>query len=399
MRQEGERRMKTIRTSKHFIPHCDTVSGAVSYLLKNEAAPFQQSFYFVNPSMTRDGRYYWFYCAFPPAGDANYGRTLAVIDFQEDEVRYFPETQFLDASPFVDLDTGEVYWCNKYGLFKRGPRWDSRTECVAQLPPDLQNKGTVHRIATHLTRSADGTEFAFDAEIGNRSYLGSVCIKTGEFRIWKSFDYCYNHAQFHPADPDLILFAQDYWNDKATGKQYGIQTDETGRRNRLWTIRRGEDPVLWKSEYADGAATHEWWSADGKSIYYVDGKYGAVRIDLETGAFSDMHPGGIWHAHSSADERYFAGDAQITEDGRWYRGCASRINFYNRDTGRQIDIVSENPALYSPENPCVYHMDPHPQFLAADNYIAFTTTVSGQVTVGISEVQDLVSLTQGEPET
>lgn len=386
--------MKTFETSVHFTPWRDPVSGVTSYILKNEAAPFQQSFYFTNTSLSKDGRYYWFYCAFPPAGDANYGRTLAVVDFLMDEIRHFPETQFLDGSPFVDTDTGEIYWCNKYGVLKRTPDKDGRAVYIARLPEPLCSSGTIHRIATHLTRSADGKEFAFDAEIGNHSYLGSICIQTGEFKIWKSFDYCYNHAQFNPVDPDLILFAQDYWNDKATGKQYGILTDETGRRTRLWTIRRGEDPIAWKSEYQDGAATHEWWSADGKSIYYVDGKYGAVKIDLATGKFSDMHPGGTWHAHSSTDEQYFVGDVQIRENGSWYRGCASIVNFYNHSTGKQVDIVSCNPALYTAENPCVYHMDPHPQFLSGDRYIAFTTTVTGQVSVGITRVEDLIALTK-----
>ncbi|MGI5892972.1 MAG: hypothetical protein ACOX6P_00100 [Candidatus Merdivicinus sp.] len=386
--------MKTIQTSIHFTPYTDPVSGVTSYILKNEVAPFQQSFYFTNPSMTLDGRYYWFYCAFPPAGDANYGRTLAVVDFLTDEVHHFPETQFLDGSPLVDVENGEIYWCNKYGVFKRTPNPADPVVRIAVLPPEL-SKGTIHRIATHLTFSADKSELVFDAEIGNHWQLGSISLKTGEFHVWKNFDYCYNHAQFNPVDPDLILFAQDFWNDKADGTQYGIKQDETGRRTRLWTIRRGEEPVAWKSEYADGAATHEWWSADGKSIYYVDGKYGAVKINMETGKYLDMHPGGTWHAHSSKDEKYFVGDVMHRQnDGSWYRGCASTVNFYNYETGKQVDIITENSSLYRPEEPCVYHMDPHPQFLCNDRYIAFTTTVFGKVTAGITVAEDLIARTR-----
>lgn len=70
----------SIERSKNFSPWIDPKCKVRSYILTKRVAPLQQSFYFVNPSMTRDARYLWFYCAFPPGGDANFGRTLAVIE-------------------------------------------------------------------------------------------------------------------------------------------------------------------------------------------------------------------------------------------------------------------------------------------------------------------------------
>src|SRR4051812_37967167 len=99
----------------------DPHSGVVSFLLTHRVAPIQQTFYFVNSGFSNDGRYLWFYCAFPPGGDAYYGRQLAVIDFVEQSVRQFPETQFMDASPFVDGATGEAYWTTGLEIWKRGP--------------------------------------------------------------------------------------------------------------------------------------------------------------------------------------------------------------------------------------------------------------------------------------
>jgi hypothetical protein len=83
-----------------FTPVTYPKSGVTSYVLKHRVAPVQQGFYFVNDSMSADGRYLWFYCAFPPA----LRRTLAVIDFVDQEVRHFPETNA--AGAYVDPDSG-----------------------------------------------------------------------------------------------------------------------------------------------------------------------------------------------------------------------------------------------------------------------------------------------------
>src|SRR5210317_1554211 len=86
------------------VTHAD--SGITSYVLKPKVAPVQEAFYFVNESMTSDERYLWFYCAFPPSGSAAAGRSLGVVDFRFGEVRHFPDTQFGEASPYVDVDSG-----------------------------------------------------------------------------------------------------------------------------------------------------------------------------------------------------------------------------------------------------------------------------------------------------
>jgi len=89
-------------------------------MLNERIAPFQQSFYFTIESITADGRYLWFYCAFPPGADSYYGRQLGVADLKDQRVSFFPETQFADASPFVDVETGEVYWTTGLELWKCG---------------------------------------------------------------------------------------------------------------------------------------------------------------------------------------------------------------------------------------------------------------------------------------
>src|SRR3954469_13044462 len=96
----------------------DPVSRVESWILSRRVAPVQQSFYFTNPSFSDDGRFFWIYCAFPPGGDAYYGRQLAVVDLVEQTIRHFPETQFTDASPYVDARSGNVYWTTGLELWK-----------------------------------------------------------------------------------------------------------------------------------------------------------------------------------------------------------------------------------------------------------------------------------------
>lgn len=376
-------------TSKNFTPWLDPKSKIRSFILTKRAAPLQQSFYFVNRSMTNDGRYLWFYCAFPPAGDANYGRTLAVMDFVQDQVYHYPETQFLDASPMVDLDSGEVFWCNKSDIWKRGPRPQDSLWHIAKLPETLK-KGAVHRIATHLTYSASKKELSIDAEIGNRSYVGSISLKTGQFSLWQQFDYCYNHAQFHPRDPNLMLLAQDYWFGKAAGVMHRIERDRYGKLKRMWLLRKGKTALSVKPKWA--AASHEWWSSDGKYIYYIDNKNGTVRINWRTQEKTLINPYGRWHGHSSINNHYFVAD-NIADKNGFFRGCAANVSFYNGSTGKKVDIVTMAPALSTRKNPSVYHVDPHPQFVCNDRYIIYTTYVLGHIDVAVVKTSDLIRAT------
>ena len=72
--------MIELAKSKLFTPWTNPDTGVTVYLLTQKVAPLQQTFYYVNDGMTRDGRYLWFYCAFPPSAL----KTLGGIDFEAD---------------------------------------------------------------------------------------------------------------------------------------------------------------------------------------------------------------------------------------------------------------------------------------------------------------------------
>jgi hypothetical protein len=84
---------------------------------------------------------------------------------------------------------------------------------------------------------------------------------------------------------------------------------------------------------------------------------------------------------------YLIGDA----NEKFYRGCPSTVNFYNRHTGRGLRVAS-NPEMFGITG-ANYHIDPHPRFCCAEKYVIFTTTVRGEVDLAILPTKDLIERT------
>jgi hypothetical protein len=370
--------MIELAKSKLFSPWTDSATGVTVYLLTHKVAPIQEAFYFVNNGMTADGRYLWFYCAFPPSGSAVYGRTLGLVDFERQEAHHFPETQFQHASPFVDPDSGDVYWATGPSIWRRPADPAAGAECVNSLPEDLVKLRTVHRLATHLTRSADGKEFFVDAEFGMQWVFGTLPLDGGDFQLWHRFDRNYNHAQFSPTDPDLVLFAEENHPDPITGLRFPIV-------DRMWLIRRNEAPRPVFD--TPTRVTHEWWDADGEHVWCVWGNE-AWRTNIASREVERVAwPAHCWHAHVSQNGDYMISDS----NERFYRGCPSSVYFLNRRTGKHVQVVS-NPEMKSIVG-SQYHIDPHPRFCYSDQLVVFTTTVRGEVDLAMVKVEDLVGRT------
>ena len=361
-----------------FTPFTHPESGVTFHILTRKVAPVQQGFYFVNDSMSADGRYLWFHCAFPPSGTAAAGRTLGVVDFQAGEVRHFPETQFCEASPFVDARSGVVYWQSDRTVWKRGPEAQAPVERVNAVPDDLIGGRRVLRAATHLTLSADGKELFIDLGLEMQWLFGSLPVNGGDFQLWHRFDRLYDHAQFSPTDPDEALFAEEFHADPITGLTFPIT-------NRMWVIRRGQKPrpILREPKWV----THEWWDADGKHVWCVWGN-DTWRVRVADGEVEKIaFPRHCWHSHSSRDGRLIVGDS----NNGFFRGCASTVHFMNRNTGKVIVLAEHTERTdYAGRN---YHIDPHPRFCCNDRYVVFTTTVRGEVDVAIVPTAELVRAT------
>lgn len=391
-----------------FTRWIDPQTRVESFILNQRVAPIQQSFYYTNPSLTQDGNYYWLYCSFPPSGDARAGRTLAVLDVRERKVLYCPETQFSEASPVVDLISGDVYWCSGAAVWKRKPEDGAKPEKVNELPEAIVKHRRVAHVATHLTFSASKKSLNFDCRIGEDWFIGRLPLDGTPGTVWQEFDRCYNHAQFSPTDENLLLFAQDFYSHSLTGK---VERYE----NRMWLIREGEKaapvfsdewarqqrgyhgttfnahtPQAGAMQVSDPRAMHghEWWAGDGVGIYYVHYGQGVERVSLD-----NRTPVMIWplktisHAHATAKGDYLVGDNQPQQDL-----TDSRVVFFNPKSGREINIVSDLPRV--PAALKSYHLDPHPQFCLGDRMICYTTTILGRMDVAFTPVEALIQATQ-----
>jgi hypothetical protein len=133
--------------------------------------------------------------------------------------------------------------------------------------------------ATHLTRTPDGKEFFIDVVAGvNECYSGTMEIETGKWTTWGSHELHMNHGQVNPQNGDLAMCACDWWTRLTDGKVFGIPSDENGNYLRLWTVTR--DGKWTNYPPRGGFATHEYWSLDGKKIYY-NNLEGIQRINLK----------------------------------------------------------------------------------------------------------------------
>ncbi|MDD3586969.1 MAG: hypothetical protein PHQ75_07275 [Thermoguttaceae bacterium] len=374
--------LKTPETSRHFIKYVDSKSQVVSWRLKaGEVAMNQQTFYFVNPSMSNDGRYFWFYCMFTMTDS----KSLAVIDFLTDEIYHFPKTRGCGFSAMVDYETGNVWYVNKSeGLLCQSPDPTQKARLVAGVPKNFP-KGYLYQIACHLTWDPTHSKFFLDSRVDNKFFCGTLDIKTGKYTKWADMDFMFNHAQFNPVRGEPVFLCKEFYVDSVTKEKIRIPTGKDGVYERLWLLT-SKDGFKRLTPYKNKYATHEWWSASGDNLYYCCG-FGVARYNLDTEKQDIVFPGKTTHAHSSSDDKYFVCDRS---EGPWYRGCAWSVHFYNTVSKKEIPIVTLIPAYNAKENESKIHPDPHPQFVGSDRYIAATVNIDGKTTVQLTPVKELI---------
>ncbi len=360
-------------TSKHFTRWRDPESGLESLILTGSVAPYQQAFYFVNDSFSGDGRYLWFYCGFPPSK----ALCLGLLDFESDRMSLFPETQFLDASPAVRPETGEVYFFSGIELWKLAPRHDAKPEFVNRLPEELVRGRRPVRVATHITFSPAGDTICIDPGFGRDSFIGEMPLDGGECNIWEHLDFHADHAQFSPTDPDLILFAQDGYNDPVVGGMVPY-------RQRLRTIRRGGKARTLFPDADTPKHGHEWWSADGRFIWFVHYGEGTFKTTPEHPEIIRVRPTAwpISHSHCSSGQSLLITDICCEEWGHM------SVLFTDLATGREAFVARRMPKIpYIRRN---YHCHPHPRFTVSDRYAVYTTTVRNRVDLAVAPVAPIL---------
>lgn len=373
--------VKTPETSRLFTKWRNPSNGVESFILTERPAPVQKSFYFTNRSFTSDGRFLWVVCMFLPRGARNVVPVHGVVDFERDEFRVYHETQAPGGTALVDERTGDLYWIDQLELWRRGPRADDEPELINCFPAELAARRMPFRIATHLTFSADGKAVNIDARFENESYIGDLPLDGSPFRLWQTLHGNYDHGQFSPTDPDVQMFAHEYWQDHIYDR-----FDHDLPYHRLWVIRRGEKarPILQRPVSHSG---HEWWDPDGKHIWYVHYGVAIKKVDVATGREQSFWDAALSHGYSDATGRYLVADLMadpVISD------C--RVAFRDTVTGREVEIVNR-PPLDAKLLQCG-HLHPHPQFCCQDRYICHTTTVHDRVDLALVATDDLKARTE-----
>ena len=148
--------------------------------------------------------------------------------------------------------------------------------------------------------------------------LFTIEVKTGKYKKFYSERAWLNHIQFSPTDPDLLMFCHE-------GPWHKV--------DRIWTIniKGGKPRLMHKRSVYREIAGHEFFSPDGKNIWYDlqiprGETFYLASVNIEIGEHTKY---GLtrneWsiHFNISPDQKLFAGDggdsSQVAEarDGMW----------------------------------------------------------------------------------
>ena len=283
--------------------------------------------------------------------------------------------RYTDGHPEGDA----AYFCSRSSVWRIDK--EGQTEVLCTLSEEFIDNRQLHKLATHLSTSADGRYFLLDGILGNQWFVGLGDPKTGEVEIIKELGRQHNHGLFSPHDPELFLIAQDHWRDRITGRFLPYD-------HRIWLmdIHNSRFEPLRPADYHEHVtnASHEWWSTDGK-ICWIDYETGAYECDVETREMTNVWPGALCHGHCDRERKYWCAD----ESPYKWDDKPCEVRFLDRSSGKVVNIVSSMAPPPYPRR--WYHTDPHPQFSPGDTWIDYTTTVRGQIDVAIVPVEGVLT--------
>jgi len=245
-----------------------------------------------------------------------------------------------------------------------GQEYDANRPPAPQQLDQPRNKGQMmeQRLAAHLPMG-----------------LFIVDVKTGEVKtIHKSTDWL-NHLEFSPTDPTLLMFCHE-------GPWHKV--------DRIWTIRT-DGPNITKVHNRTMAMEifgHEFWSADGKVIWYdLQTPRGEVfwlaGYNVETGERTWYHlQRNEWSIHFNVtrDGKLFCGDGgdegQVAHapDGKW-------IYLFRPQPvpNRGVEDNSlVNPGVFRAErlvnmSKHQYHLEPNVSFTPDQKWVVFRSNMFG----------------------
>jgi oligogalacturonide lyase len=315
--------------------------------------------------------------------------------------------------------SGNIYYVRRRAVYATD--LDTRaTREVATIPPDLGSGGNIavnadETLLVGITRDPDGKpeprtpppgggggrlEPRWAA--GTPMVLYVIDLRTGVVkRVYREHDWT-NHLQCSPTDPGLVMFCHE-------GPWHYV--------DRIWTIRTDGTglQLIHKRSMDMEIAGHEFFSADGRTIWYdlqtpKSGVFWLAGNDLETGARTWYHlERKEWSVHfnASPDGTLFAGDgggpssvANRSMDGKpldppghgqWiylFRPVlvqnAARVLPGQKDLIRAGYLESERLVDLSKHD---YRLEPNVTFTPDGKWIVFRSNMHGPTHVYAVEVE------------
>lgn len=365
-----------------FTKWTDPESGVVSYLLTDRVAEYQRAWYFMEPGLRGGNPYLWFQACHPPSKKW----TLGAVSLTEDQegIREFPFTVGC-RNPLLTEDGLRAYVPIEDGIYEVGLRGPPRE--LFRLPRELLKGRHLYQLVTDLSLSCDGKTFLLDAEIGNAWLIATVDRESAECTPLQWFGSRHHHTFFSRHDPTLFMVNQGHWTDRVTGQKFAMN-------NRIWvmdTKMTRYAPLLPDAWFGHNSETcHEWWTTKG-TIAYCDYRHGVFETDPDTRRTVKIWDRRCTHAMGEDSNRYYVGDQGCY---KWNERSPCSVWFYNRESGREIPIVSRMPSHPLPWRDFrTYHIDPHPAFSGDGRWITYTTTAPGYLTVAMAPVADLATAT------
>lgn len=415
-----------IERSALFEPRVDPGSGVPYKVLKAGVGGGwnHQQLYFVQKSMTDDGRFI-VVCA----SDDEYGhrrghrpfwmQRIQVIDLSSDKVIDFGDLNGKSAisgfTTCLDRRNDRIYEVTlREGFFYYDLKAQNPTQRVkvCDIPADLlaekQKGGEVKIVAGHLTLNAEATGAFLDSTFERKSVQGYIDFTTGKYEKWGETRFFLFHGQTNPRNSRMALACfENCWNLAKYEEAY--LTEEERKRMRTgyaWQPFHSEclRPTEWAYPRLQlvepnrrttvcplyvHSASHERWDETGEGFYWCSHSRGVWYHDIRTGDEYPVSPRGM-HAFMSADHRFV-----ISDDGypgsKSYRGRRWRTYFYDRAKKEGVFFNSDMGAYTTEDAPSTLHPDPHPQFVCGDRYAIWTHNTTGRMEWAWAKVSDLAA--------
>src|SRR5215471_19206472 len=205
--------------------------------------------------------------------------------------------------------------------------------------------------------------------------LYTINIKSGEVKTFHHSTDWLNHVQFSPSDPDLLMFCHE-------GPWHKV--------DRIWTIRTDGNSLrkIHSRTMEMEIAGHEFFSADGKIIWYdlqtPKGKEfwlaGLVLATGETIRYKVAREEWSVHFNVSNDGKLFAGDGggprsvAAPGNGQWIYLFRPENGAINAE--RLVNLTAHD-----------YSLEPNVTFTPDGKWIVFRSNLSGETHVYAVEVE------------